>query len=50
MAERWEAFGEDLLRAGPLLAKETTDMQDETDGTPAGWKIAQRAGISALDV
>jgi predicted RNase H-like HicB family nuclease len=25
-------------------------MQDETDGTPAGGKIAQRAGISALDV
>ncbi len=25
-------------------------MQDETDGTPTGWKIAQRACISALDL
>jgi hypothetical protein len=39
-AERWKPLGENLLYAGALFAKETTDLHDETDWTPTGRKIA----------
>jgi hypothetical protein len=40
MAELWEAFHEDFLRAGALFTEKTTDMHDETDGTANRGKIA----------
>jgi hypothetical protein len=48
--ELWESFSENLLRTGALFTEKTTDMQDETDGTPNGGKISQGAGIATLDV
>jgi hypothetical protein len=48
--ELWESFSENLLRTRALLTEKTTDMHDETDGTPTGGEISQGACIATLDV
>jgi len=48
--ELWESFSENLLRTRAFFTEKTTDMHDETNGTPTGGEISQGACIATLDV
>jgi len=39
--ELWESLSENLLSTGALFTEKTTDIKDETDGTPTGRQISQ---------